>query len=99
VDLLGSQIGKSGGAWVTQLLLLCTGSLAASLPAVAVAYAAVIASWLAAVGRLGRQLKAHDDAERSARGAGAGALASAAGSVDEEPGEGAAAAPAAARAA
>jgi AAA family ATP:ADP antiporter len=99
VDLLGSQIGKSGGAWVTQLLLLCTGSLAASLPAVAVAYAAVIASWLSAVGRLGRQLKAHDDAERCARGAGAGALASAAGSVDEEPGEGAAAAPAAARAA
>jgi AAA family ATP:ADP antiporter len=78
VDLLGSQIGKSGGAWITQLLLLATGSFTASLPVISAAFVAVIASWLAAVGSLGRQLKDYDeevkakaDAKAAARAAGA----------------------------
>eukprot|EP00889_Picochlorum_renovo_P007821 jgi/Picre1/34851/NNA_002317.t1 len=42
VDLIGSQIGKSGGAWMTQVLLLLTGSLSASLPLIATAFTGVI---------------------------------------------------------
>lgn len=62
VDLVGAQVGKSGGAWVTQALLLGTGSLASSLPGVALIYGAVIAAWGAAVARLGRQMAAADAA-------------------------------------
>lgn len=57
VDLIGSQIGKSGGAWVTQALLLITGSLASSLPVIALSFMGVIASWLAAVRSLGKYLR------------------------------------------
>jgi len=66
VDLLGSQIGKSGGAWVTQALLLLTGSLTASLPVIFAAFLGVIVSWLASVRRLGLQLKEYEE-EKEAR--------------------------------
>ena len=56
VDLVGSQIGKSGASWITQALLLLTGSIAAALPVIAAVFAAVIASWLLAVGKLGQQM-------------------------------------------
>ena len=49
VDLLGSQIGKSGGAWITQALLLALGSISAALPVIAAAFTAVILAWLQAV--------------------------------------------------
>lgn len=42
---MGSQIGKSGGAWITQVLMLISGSLTAALPFIGV-------SW----GRVGRGL-------------------------------------------
>ena len=64
VDLIGSQIGKSGGAWVTQLLLIITGSLTASLPIIATSFLAVILSWLNAVRSLGRYLRI-EEAERA----------------------------------
>lgn len=51
VDLLGSQIGKSGGAWLTQALLLGLGSIAASMPVIAACFAGVCAAWLGAVRR------------------------------------------------
>ena len=51
VDLLGSQIGKSGGAWITQALLLATGSISGSMPIIAAAFAGVCLSWLRAVMR------------------------------------------------
>ena len=56
VDLVGSQIGKSGASWITQALLLLTGSIAAALPVIAAVFVAVIASWLLAVGKLGQQM-------------------------------------------
>jgi len=65
VDLLGSQIGKSGGAWITQLLLLATGSLTASLPIISIAFLGVIGTWLAAVGSLHTQLQEYE-AEKEA---------------------------------
>lgn len=64
VDLIGSQIGKSGGAWMTQALLLLTGSIAASLPVIATAFTCVIVSWLHAVMRLGWQLKKSEEDDK-----------------------------------
>lgn len=85
VDLLGSQIGKSGGAWITQALLLATGSFAASLPILSAAFLVVIASWLAAVGSLGQQLKEYDESVKTQKAA---AAASVNGSVDGDNGNG-----------
>ena len=73
VDLVGSQIGKSGAAWTTQALLLATGSLPAALPFLAAAYAMVVVAWLRAVGVLGALMAAHDrrDVEEEAAAAAA----------------------------
>ena len=68
VDLVGSQVGKSGASLTMQALLLCTGSLSASLPVMATAYTAMCLYWLRAVGTL-RALLARDqsrDAQEAA---------------------------------
>ncbi len=61
VDLIGSQIGKSGGAWVTQALLLITGSMTASLPIIATVFMAVIVTWLNAVRNLGSMIRKEEE--------------------------------------
>lgn len=61
VDLIGSQIGKSGGAWVTQALLLVTGSMTASLPVIASVFTVVIFSWLNAVRNLGETIRMEEE--------------------------------------
>ncbi len=61
VDLIGSQIGKSGGAWVTQALLLITGSMTASLPVIASVFTVVIFSWLNAVRNLGETIRMEEE--------------------------------------
>lgn len=63
VDLLGSQVGKSGASWLTQALLLGMGSIAAAQPVLAVVYMVVIALWLRAVGQLAGEI---DEQERAA---------------------------------
>ncbi len=63
VDLLGSQVGKSGASWLTQALLLGMGSIAAAQPVLAVVYVLVIALWLRAVGQLAGEI---DEQERAA---------------------------------
>lgn len=57
VDLLGSQIGKTGASWATQALLLIFGSIRAAMPLVAAVYVGVISAWLVAVNRLALQMK------------------------------------------
>ena len=52
------QVGKSGGAWITQALLLGMGSLTAALPVISVSFVAVVSGWIFAVSILGRQMKA-----------------------------------------
>eukprot|EP00898_Chlorokybus_atmophyticus_P003778 jgi/Chlat1/4400/Chrsp29S04537 len=52
VDLVGSQLGKSGGSWITQALLLGVGSLSTSLPVIAGVYGIVILLWLNAAREL-----------------------------------------------
>lgn len=71
VDLLGSQIGKSGGAWLTQALLLVLGSISASMPVIAAAFTGVIFSWLRAVLSLGGQLKEYEQQKAAAAAAAA----------------------------
>lgn len=93
VDLLGSQIGKSGGAWITQALLLLTGSITASLPIIAAIFMGVIAAWLTAVGSLGRLLKEYEDGKASGK-AGAPLAPGPAGAAVPEDGATVAAAPA-----
>lgn len=78
VDLLGSQIGKSGGAWITQALLLLLGSITAAMPVISAAFLAVVISWLAAVRSLGVQLKEYEE-DKAAAAAGAAAAAAAGG--------------------
>jgi len=56
VDLVGSQIGKSGASWIAQALLLITGSISAAMPVLAAVFGVVIALWLFAVGKLGQQM-------------------------------------------
>ena len=60
VDLVGSQVGKSGASWVTQALLLAFGSLQAGMGVIAGVYGVVIVAWLRAVGGL---MEAHDRAD------------------------------------
>lgn len=57
VDLLGSQIGKTGASWATQALLLIFGSIRSAMPLVAAVYVGVISAWLVAVNRLALQMK------------------------------------------
>lgn len=55
IDGVGSRIGKSGGALIHQVLLLCFGTLTLSTPFVAVIVLLVIGAWLSAVRSLGKQ--------------------------------------------
>lgn len=55
IDGVGSRLGKSGGAVVYQGLIMAVGSVAASVPYVAVILLFVIAAWMIAVRSLGKQ--------------------------------------------
>eukprot|EP00775_Hariotina_reticulata_P006953 gene6953-7169_t len=46
VDILGNQIGKSGGSWVMQGALIAFGSMSGALPFTALFYIAVCLVWL-----------------------------------------------------
>ena len=50
-------MGKSGGAWITQALLLGMGSLTAALPIISASFVAVVGGWIAAVASMGRQME------------------------------------------
>lgn len=66
VDLLGSQIGKSGASWITQALLLVTGSIQAALPFISAIFLMVIAAWIRAVAILGSTIKREEAEAASA---------------------------------
>ncbi|PRW58365.1 ADP,ATP carrier 1 isoform A [Chlorella sorokiniana] len=77
VDLLGSQIGKSGGAWLTQAVLLLLGSISASMPLIATFFTGVIAAWLGAVQSLAKQLREYEEQKAAAAATSAGSNGSA----------------------
>jgi AAA family ATP:ADP antiporter len=52
VDVLGAQVGKTGGSFMQQGLLLWCGTIVAALPALMTAHTFIVALWLWAVKRL-----------------------------------------------
>ncbi|KAK9820325.1 hypothetical protein WJX72_008977 [[Myrmecia] bisecta] len=69
VDLVGSQVGKSGASWLTGLLLLGLGSISAAMPVITGTFLVVIASWLGAVRHLGQQIEEHEKRKEAAAAA------------------------------
>lgn len=55
IDVIGARLGKSGGSFIQQGLLIVCGSIAAITPYIAVTLLVFIAVWLAAVRSLSRQ--------------------------------------------
>jgi len=62
VDLLGSQVGKSGASLTMQALLLCCGSLGASLPVMGAVFGAMVILWLNSVRQLNGTLLRESEA-------------------------------------
>jgi AAA family ATP:ADP antiporter len=58
IDVVGARLGKSGGSFIQQGLLVMFGTLAAITPYVAVAMIVVILLWMIAVKSLNRQFLA-----------------------------------------
>ncbi len=54
VDGIASRLGKSGGSFMIQALLVSYGTLALTIPAISVIFVLMIALWILAVLRLGR---------------------------------------------
>ena len=63
VDVVGNQIGKSSGSWITQLLLIYFGSFSAAMPYLGAIYVAVISLWLGAARGLSNTVAADNKAE------------------------------------
>jgi AAA family ATP:ADP antiporter len=58
IDVVGARLGKSGGSFIQQGLLVVFGSIAAITPYVAIAMIVCIIAWLFAVKSLGSQFAA-----------------------------------------
>lgn len=61
VDVLGNQIGKTGGSWLMQAALLLCGSMSGALPVAAAAYMAVCFVWLNATMGLARDMSGPEE--------------------------------------
>jgi ATP:ADP antiporter, AAA family len=46
IDILGARMGKSGGAFIQQLLVVAFGSIITGAPVVAILFYGVIAAWI-----------------------------------------------------
>lgn len=55
IDVVGARLGKSGGAFIQQALVIFLGTVAAITPYIAVAMAVIIIAWMYAVKSLNRQ--------------------------------------------
>jgi hypothetical protein len=67
VDLVGSQIGKSGASWLTQAFLLLCGSLTGAMPFLAVCFMVVIVTWVGATWDLHHQMQDTEEQRQEAR--------------------------------
>jgi len=52
IDVLGSRIGKSGGSFIQQGLVLVFGNIINAAPVVMVIFYSVLLSWMAAANKL-----------------------------------------------
>lgn len=57
IDGVGSRLGKSGGAFIYQFLLMFFGTISLTIPFVAIALLVVVGAWIIAVRSLGWQFK------------------------------------------
>jgi len=64
IDVVGARLGKSGGSFIQQGLLVVFGSIAAITPYVAVAMIGFIVAWMFAAGSLSRQFNALTSGEK-----------------------------------
>jgi AAA family ATP:ADP antiporter len=55
IDVVGNPLGKSGGAFIQQFLIITCGSLAASAPFLAVLLGLIVVSWIQAARSLSVQ--------------------------------------------
>lgn len=55
IDVVGARLGKSGGSFIQQILLVTCGSMAAITPYIAVILFGIIAIWVLAVRSLSKQ--------------------------------------------
>jgi AAA family ATP:ADP antiporter len=67
IDVLGSRIGKSGGSFIQQGLVLLFGSILNAAPVVGVIFYSVLFAWTAAASRLAGLFQAQTEAEKAAR--------------------------------
>lgn len=58
IDVVGARLGKSGGAFIQQGLVIVLGTVAAITPYIAVTMLVIIAAWLVAVKSLNKQFLA-----------------------------------------
>lgn len=66
IDVVGARLGKSGGAFIQQALVIFLGSVAAITPYVAIAMIAMIAVWMVAVRTLSKQFNALTETKAAA---------------------------------
>jgi ATP:ADP antiporter, AAA family len=57
IDVICNPLGKSGGAFIQQILIVTFGSLAASTPYLGAILLVIIAAWLQAATRLGKEFE------------------------------------------
>jgi AAA family ATP:ADP antiporter len=57
IDVVGARLGKSGGSFIQQILLVIFGSLSAITPYIAVILFAIVIAWIVAGKSLGKQFE------------------------------------------
>jgi ATP:ADP antiporter, AAA family len=65
IDVLGSRIGKSGGSFIQQGLVLYFGNIIAAAPVVGVIYYSVLLGWISAANRLSGLFLAQTELQRA----------------------------------
>lgn len=65
IDVVGARLGKSGGAFIQQALVIMLGTVAAITPYIAIIMGVIILAWLVAVRSLDKQFVALTDSKAS----------------------------------
>ena len=88
VDVMGSQVGKSGASFMAQAMLLTLGSIPAAMPTIFGVFTVICLAWLRAVAGLNTDINKQEtdkaeakEAKAAAEGAGEGGAAAAAAAV------------------
>lgn len=65
IDVLGSRIGKSGGSFIQQGLVVLFGNIVNAAPVVAVIYYTVLVTWMSAANRLAGLFTAQTEVDKA----------------------------------